>query len=153
MAKISPMYHVCREQYKAGDTIPAGDNSYQDRLTPPQKAMEDAIRARSPDVGKIRDTCVYTYENRRQAVGHRRAKQARLRHRLRLYEVEIDTADLLYVADLNHWTDGREAFKKGQSLDDAVNGYLSGLAAEGRDKTRWEFLARRVVVIEEIEPH
>ena len=73
---------------------------------------------------------------------------------LLLYVVEIDTEDLLYVADLNHFTNGEEAFAREdeQALADAVKGYLSGLAADGYDKTKWEFLASKVSVKHAVGP-
>jgi hypothetical protein len=153
MAKIKPMYCYAGQPYEVEDTIPPGDDSYLSRLTEHQKKVEQAIRARSPEVAAIRDCCVFTYDNEDLAKRGRSGLQKQLREEgndltLHLYELEIDTADILFVADLNHFTTGVEAAKNGEPIDDAVTKYLSGMrAGEPYIKPRWEFLVSKALVI------
>jgi hypothetical protein len=126
------MYHVCREKHLPGAIIPPGDDSYLERMkNPHEKQMELAIRNRSSDVAKIRDKCVFTYKDETQAINHRRIKEVKYRCQLQVYEVAIDTEDLLYQADLNHFTNGTKASanEDEDALADAVTGYLSGHSA------------------------
>jgi hypothetical protein len=80
-----------------------------DRLTATQREAELLVRAGKRCGESIRGKSVYSYLNKDFAEFAWRNRKGR-----HLYEVEIDDADILHMADLDAYSAAEDAHKQGQ---------------------------------------
>jgi hypothetical protein len=133
------VYHYSDRCLRDGELVTAFRDSF-DTLTDTEKVFETAIRDIIPDGHNIRSSSLFTWETDglvRRVWEHIPKKY--------FYELEIDTDDIVFKADLNYYNEGKDAAKAGAPLDQIAATYASG-AIKPNAMPRIEILVKKAIV-------
>lgn len=140
MSKVT-LYRVDQRDFQPNDAIPhPGDHLA--RMKPEHQPGEELLRAVSPEKGRMRAESLYTFEQLRTArVYYLGTKDSRL------YEIQVDEADILHKADMTLVNDIAANQKDLKTQDQLIADYWKGAYRDGK----WiEVLVKKATVIRRI---
>ena len=111
------VYHYTTEEYDVGDSISSRGEHFP-RLTKDQQLAEEVLRQHSAEARSIRESALYTWDDRTAAERAWQHKKG-----TNLYELEIEEADTLHIGDLQHFSSIVAAMRVGSSTVEAREKY------------------------------
>ncbi|MEI9413041.1 hypothetical protein [Mesorhizobium salmacidum] len=117
-----------------------------DRIHAANRPAELAIRAARED-GAKRGAVVFAWRDRAWADFAYKYSKKKF-----LYDVVIDEADIVHIADLTHYNSVRDNLAKGESADEAIEAYWTNAPTPERERPRIEILTQKFKVVSRIAP-
>jgi len=133
-------YRIDAREFKSGDVILPGENDYVDRLAGYHRSVEELLRATLPDGANVRGKTVHVFEDQAVATEYWLPWAMKDRH---LYEVEIDSDDILGLGDMALYNEAAEHPADQARMRQLIDDYCAGKRSP---KPKVEVMARKATV-------